>query len=398
MKRKIRLFPALGAFFAVAAAVSACGGDGVPGNAVVRVGDQSIKKSTFDHWMRIAAISQQGQQNPSATTPPKANIPDAPDFKACIAQKAKTAPKPAKGQPEPTTAQLKQQCKQEYEGLKSQVLDFLVKTTWLDGEAEEQNVKVTDRDVQKKLDEAKKGLGTEQDFQRFLTRAGLTEADVFYQQRSQLLEQKLTEKITKGKDKVTDAQVNQYYEKNKERFAQPERRDLRVVLTKTKERADDARSALDGGQSWKAVAKRFSTDPTSKNSAGKLPDVAKGQQEKAFDTAIFKARKGVLTGPVKTQFGYYIFVVTDVTPGKQQSLRESSASIKQILAQENQRKALETYGKDYRKRWKSETKCREEFMIADCDNAPKEKQKQTTVPPGGQTAPQQGQGTDTQPR
>jgi foldase protein PrsA len=396
--KKIRVFPALGAFFAVAIAVSACGGDGVPGNAVVRVGDQSIKKTTFDHWMRVAAISQQGQQNPSATTPPKANIPDAPDFKACIAQKAKTAPKPAKGQPEPTTAQLKQQCKQEYEGLKSQVLDFLIKTTWLDGEAERQNVKVTDRDVQKKLDEAKKGLGTEQEFQRFLTRAGLTEADVFYQQRSQLLEQQLTEKITKGKDKVTDAQVSQYYEKNKERFAQPERRDLRIVLTKTKARAEAAKSALDGGQSWKSVAKEYSTDQASKNTGGKLPGVAKGQQEKALDTAVFKASKGVLSGPVKTQFGYYIFVVTDVTRGKQQSLRESSASIKQILAQENQRKALEAFGKEYRKRWKSETKCREEFMIADCDNAPEEKQQQTTVPPGGQTAPQQGQGETTQPR
>jgi foldase protein PrsA len=145
------------------------------------------------------------------------------------------------------------------------------------------------------------------------------------------------------------------------------------------------------------VAKEYSTDTTSKNTGGKLPGVGKGQQEKAFDTAIFKARKGVLTGPVKTQFGYYVFVVTDVTAAQQQSLRESSASIKQILAQENQRKALETYGKDYRKRWKSETKCREEFMIADCDNAPKEKQ-QTTVPPGAQTAPQQGQGSTTQPR
>jgi foldase protein PrsA len=396
MRTKIRQFMALGAFFVVAAAVTACGGDGVPGNAVVRVGDQSIKKSTFDHWMRIAAISQAGQQNPTATTPPKANIPDAPEFKACIAQKAKTAPKPAKGQPKPTTAQLKQQCKQEYDTLKTQVLDFLVKTTWLDGEAQKEGVKVTDSEVQKKLDEAKKGLGTERDFQRFLTRAGLTEADVFYQQRSQLLEQKLTEKITKGKDKVTDAQVSQYYEKNKERFAQPERRDLRIVLTKTKARADAAKRALDGGQSWRSVAKEYSTDQASKNTGGKLPGVAKGQQEKALDTAVFKARKGVLTGPVKTQFGYYIFVVTDVTAAKQQSLRESSASIKQILAQENQRKALEAYGKDYRKRWKSETKCREEFMIPDCDNAPEE--KQTTVPPGGQTAPQQGQETTTQPR
>jgi parvulin-like peptidyl-prolyl isomerase len=396
MTTKLRLSLALGAFFVAAAAISACGGDEVPGNAVVRVGDQSIKKDTFDHWLRIAAISQQGQQTANATTPPKANIPDAPDYKACIAQKAKTAAKPAKGQPEPTTAQFKAQCKQEYEALKSQVLDFLIKTTWLDGEAKKENVAVTDKDVEKKLDEAKKGLGTDQDFQKFLTRAGLTEADVFYQQRSQLLEQKLTEKITKGKDKVTDAQVNQYYEKNKQRFAQPERRDLRIVLTKTKARAEAAKRALDGGQSWKAVAKTYSIDQASKASGGKLPGVAKGQQEKALDAAVFKAKKGAITGPVKTQFGYYVFVVTKVTAAEQQSLRESSASIKQILGQENQRKALETYGKDYRERWKSATKCRDDYTVADCDNAPKAKAQTTTVPPGGQTTPQQGTDTTTQ--
>ena len=52
---------ALCAFFVLPAlALSACGSD-VPGNSVAKVGDQSIKKTTFDHWMQIAAVSQAGQ-------------------------------------------------------------------------------------------------------------------------------------------------------------------------------------------------------------------------------------------------------------------------------------------------------------------------------------------------
>ena len=38
-----------------------------------------------------------------------------------------------------------------------------------------------------------------------------------------------------------------------------ERRDLNIVLTKTKAKADEAKDALDGGQSWKAVASKFSS-------------------------------------------------------------------------------------------------------------------------------------------
>src|SRR4051794_7273079 len=390
---------ALCAFFVVPALVlSACGGD-VPGNSVAKVGDQSIKKATFDHWMQIAAVSQAGQANPNASGTPKAQIPDAPAFTKCVANKKTTAAKPAKGQPEPTEAQLKGQCKQEYDQLKTQVLEFLIRGTWLDQEAGKQKVKVSNGEVQKQIDAAKKqAFQKPEDFQKFLQRQGLTEADVFFQQRSQLLEQKLTQKVTKGKDQVTDAQIQQYYDKNKSKFATPERRDLRIVLTKTQARANAAKSALDSGQSWTSVAKRFSIDQASKSQGGKLSGVAKGQQEKALDDAIFRAQKGKLVGPVKTQFGYYVLQVSNVTPAKQQSLAQSKASIQQILQSDNQRKALDKFGKDYRKRWKAETSCRKGFTTADCKNGPKTQPTTATGPAAQQQQPPQQQAPQQAPQ
>jgi foldase protein PrsA len=387
---------ALCAFFVVPAlALAACGSD-VPGNSVARVGDQSIKKTTFDHWMQIAAVSQAGQTDPNATGTPKAQIPDAPNFTKCVAQKKATAAKPAKGQPEPTEAQLKGQCKQEYDTLRNQVLEFLIRGNWIEQETTKQDLKVTDKEVQKQIDAAvKQAFQNPGDFQKFLQRSGLTQADVFYQQRNQLLQQKLTEKVTKAQSKVSDAQIQQYYDKNKSRFATPERRDLRIVLTKTQARAAQAKSALDSGQSWKSVTKRFSIDQASKAQGGLLTGVAKGQQEKALDDAIFKAEKGKLVGPVKTQFGYYVLEVSKITPAKQQSLDQSKASIKQILTSDNQRKALDKFGKDYRKRWKAETSCRKGFTTADCKNGPKAQPATSTA--AQQQAPQTSTGTTTQP-
>src|SRR5689334_8137005 len=211
---------ALCAFFVLPALLlAACGGGGVPGNSVVRVGDQSIKKSTFDHWMKIAAVSQAGQAAGQAGTP-KAVVPDAPDFTKCVANKKATAPKPAKGVPEPTAAQLKGQCQQEYNALRDQVLEFLIRGNWIEQETTKQNVKVSDKEVQKQIDAAvKQAFQNPQQFQQFLVRSGLTQADVFYQQRNQLLQQKLTEKVTKSSTKVTDAQIQAYYDKNKSKFA-----------------------------------------------------------------------------------------------------------------------------------------------------------------------------------
>jgi foldase protein PrsA len=381
-----------------ALALAACG-DNVPGDSVAKVDDTTIKKATFDHWMQIAAISSQGAA--AGANAPKPQIPVPPDYTACVANKKKTAPKPAKGQPQPSDADYKAQCKQEYEGLRDQVMQLLIQNEWVSGEAEQQDIKISDAEVKKAFDQQKKqSFPKEKDYQEFLKSSGFTEQDVLFRVRLEQLSNKLREKIVKGKDKVTDEQVKAYYEKNKQRFAQPERRDLRIVLTRNKAKADQAKSALEGGGSWKSVAKEYSIDQASKDQGGQLLAVAKGQQEPALDKAVFGAKRGQLTGPVKTQFGYYVFEVQKVTPASQQSQQEATATIKGILASENQQKALDKFIKDFQKEWKEKTNCRKGYVTQDCKNAPKAKSTSTT-PPGAQPQqpqqPQQGQGQQPQP-
>ncbi len=382
--RKRLLVLALGAFFVPASIVAGCGG--VPGNAVAEVDGNTIEKSTFDHWLAVA--SKAGGQ--AAAAPPKPT-----KFTACIAQKRKTTPKPAKGQPKVTDGQLKTQCKQEYESLRDQVMQLLVSFEWIEGEAKEMDIKVSDAEIKKTFDKQKKeAFPKDADFKKFLKDSGQTEADIVKRVRLDTLSNKIREKVTKGKDKVSDAQIETYYNKNKARFAQPERRDLRIVLTKGEAKAKQARRAIAGGQSFAKVAKRFSIDQASKTQGGKLPAVAKGQQEKALDNAIFKAKKGRLTGPVKTQFGYYVFEVTKVTAASQQTLEQAKATIKQTLASQNQQKALDKFVKSFRKRWKAKTDCATAFRTQDCKNAPKA--TPTPTPPPG-TAPTQPQPAATPP-
>jgi foldase protein PrsA len=376
MRKTKLLTMALGAFFVPAALVAGCGG--VPGNAVAEVDGTAIEKKEFDHWLTVAAKSG-GQAAAAAPKPP--------GFAACVNQKRKTTPKPAKGQPKVTDSQLKSQCKQEYEALRNQVLQLLISFEWIEGEAKDMDIKVSDSEVKKSFDKQRKeAFPKDADFQKFLKDSGQTQGDILKRVRLDTLSNKIREKVTKGKDKVTDAQITDYYNKNKQRFAQPERRDLRIVLTKGEAKAKQAKRALDSGQSFKTVAKKFSIDQASKAQGGKLPAVAKGQQEKALDTAIFKAKKGQLTGPVKTQFGYYVFEVTKVTKASQQTLAQAKETIRQTLASQNQQKALDKFVKSFRKRWKAKTDCREGFRTADCKNAPKATPTPTPTPP---TAPAQ---------
>jgi len=197
-----------------ALALAACGDDNVPGNAVAKVDDELITKKDFDHWMRIAAISSQAQmQSPDSKETPKAQIPDPPEFTKCVANKKKTAPKPAKGQPRTTDAQYKEQCKQEYEGLRDQVMQLLIQEKWVAGEAAEQDIKVTDAEVRKQFEQQKKqSFPKEKDYKEFLKTSGFTEQDVLFRVRLEQLSNKLREKVIKGKDKVTDEQIRAYYD------------------------------------------------------------------------------------------------------------------------------------------------------------------------------------------
>jgi len=175
-------------------------------------------------------------------------------------------------------------------------------------------------------------------------------------------------------------------------FAQPQTRDLLVVLNPNKAKAQAALKAINSGQSWKSVAKKYSTDSASKAQGGKLPNVTKGQQEKGFDTAIFSAPKNKVQGPVKTQFGYYVFKVTKDTPAKQQTLAQVHDTIKNLLQSQNQQKALNDFVTSFQKDYKAKTNCAKGYVVDQCKNAPKP--KSATQPLNGgspQTgAPQQG--------
>ena len=200
MKRYLRVL-ALGAFFVPAAILAGCGEEGIPGNAVAEVDGTAIEKADFEHWLDIAAKSS-GQ--------PDAVVPKPPEFTECIAQAKKAAAKPAEGQPKQTDADYKKQCQQQYDQLREQVLGLLISFEWIEREAEEQGVKVTDAEVKKSFEEQKKqSYPKDADFKKFLEQSGYTNEDLLMRVRLDVLSNKIRDKVTKGKDKVSDAQVEE---------------------------------------------------------------------------------------------------------------------------------------------------------------------------------------------
>jgi foldase protein PrsA len=380
VKKYRRSITALCAFFVVGAGLAACGSD-VPGNSVADVAGNPITTQAFNHWMYVAAKSQAAQSPGSPVIVPS----DPPNFTACVAQVRKQVPQLAKE----TDKQLKTQCKSLFTSLSSQVMDFLIKGYWYQAEAAKLGIKVSDADVQKAFTAAKnQQFQTAAQFQQFLSQTGQTQADILFRFRINQLFQKLIARHTK---KITPAVIQQYYQTHLSQFGTPASRNIRVVLTKTKAQADAARAALQSGQSWAAVAKKYSTDPSTKNNGGLISGAQKGQEDQGLSGA-FSAPLNKLGGPVKGQFGYYVYEVTKINQPTQQTLAQATPLIQQTLQGQQQTNAQTALDKQAKKAWFSQTKCRSGYAMADCSGykAPKTSTTalpQQTAPPSQQTPP-----------
>jgi foldase protein PrsA len=360
-----RFIPALGAVLFALVGLSACGG-GVPSNAVLQVDGTPISKATFLHWMGVAAAATATTEG----TASKPVLPEPPHYTACIAHLEATQPKSAKTTP----AQLKSQCEQQFKTLQQEVLGFLISSQWVLGEANSLGVNVSDKEVKKRFNQIKEQqFPKAAEFEKFLANSGQSVSDLLLRVKLNLLSSKIQQKIVKAKSNVSQAQIAKYYNEHKSRFEVPEKRSVNIILTKTEAAANKAKSEISSGKSFESVAKAVSTDPLSKANGGKLSEVVKGQEEQALSNAIFSAHTNVLSGPVKTPFGYYIYEVKGVTPGSAQTLAQAQSSVRSQLVATSQQSALSNFVKNFKKKWTSKTECVKTYggvpvstVIVDC--------------------------------
>jgi foldase protein PrsA len=372
------------------------GGSGVDPDAVARVGDEKIEKSEFDHWLETAARSQQTTLSPAgggATA-----VPDPPDYRECISskqqqaealQQAETEERGDAPPPEtPSTEDLRLQCEEEYELLKEQVMQFLVQAEAVQQEAEERGVELSDEEVRARFDDLKQeSFPDDQQYQQFLEQSGMSEEDLLYRVRLDLLINEIRESVLAEEGEVSEEEIAAYYEENRDQppVGQPEERKLRAVVTESEEQAQEARERIEDGDSWEEVARDLSIDPASKEQGGQLT-LQEGAEEEALNDAVFTAEKGELEGPVETELGWYVFEVEEIQPAEERTLEESREAIADLLRTQREQEILTRFQNEFTDRVRDKTVCAEEFVIVGCKNGPEAEE----APPPGVPVPPEG--------
>ncbi|HET6683898.1 MAG TPA: peptidylprolyl isomerase [Gaiella sp.] len=241
----------------------------------------------------------------------------------------------------------------EYQSLQTQAVAFLVQRQEYAREADKLGVKVTDPQIQKKVDEVKKQYfgGNQKKFEAGLKAQAYTLDALRDDARAQLVSEGIYKDITNGV-KVSDGEAQQFYDQNIDRYKVADSRQVRHILVKTKAEADKLHDELQNGASFATLAKEHSEDPGSKDQGGKLT-VSKGQTVAEFDKAAFSLDTNEISDPVKTQYGYHIIQpLTDVKKGRVTPFTDVRTQIKSQLLQQKKSDAVSDWVAKVEKEYK----------------------------------------------
>lgn len=188
---------------------------------------------------------------------------------------------------------------QDYQGkkfldvIKENVLNNLIAEKLLVQEAIKNNITVTDKEIEEEYQK-------EQQISK-----DITKEDV----KNYLLINKLFDQYTKDL-KLTEEELKKYYEENKNQFEVVKASHILVQDEKT---AEDIYNRLMKGEDFATLAKEYSIDTATKDQGGDLGEFPHGVMVPEFDEAVFSLKKGEISKPVKTDYGYHIIKSEGIT-------------------------------------------------------------------------------------
>lgn len=162
-------------------------------------------------------------------------------------------------------------------------------------------------------------------FESVLQQAGYADEDDFREAvKTSLLQQKA---IADGVD-VSDDEIKTRYEHMKT--------DLNAshILVADEDTAKEVKQKLDDGEDWDKLVKEYSTDTATVENKGSLDWFTAGTMDSAFEDAAYKLKKGEISDPVETSYGWHIIRLDDTRDTEQEvgSLDEERDQIKTELA------------------------------------------------------------------
>jgi peptidyl-prolyl cis-trans isomerase C len=110
---------------------------------------------------------------------------------------------------------------------------------------------------------------------------------------------------------ISDADAKKFYENQVGSLKSDEEVRARHILVVSKDKAREVYEKLAHGSDFAQLAREYSKDPGSKDQGGDLGFFGRGQMVPQFEEAAFRLKKGEVSEPFESQFGWHIVRLDD---------------------------------------------------------------------------------------
>ena len=222
---------------------------------------------------------------------------------------------------------------------KKNILNQLIDYELLYQQAQKEKVKISNDEINLEIDKIKDNFSTPEEFDEALKINKITLAQLKEDIKRQLMINKVLEEA-KSQVIISDEELLEYYNENKESFREPEQVHARHILLETEEEANNLLLLLkEGLTDFAELAKEKSIGPSAP-SGGDLGFFARGQMVKEFEDAAFSVEPGEISDVVQTQFGYHIIKCEEKKEEHSPTFEEAKERISNTLRSQRENEAI----------------------------------------------------------
>jgi hypothetical protein len=246
-----------------------------------------------------------------------------------------------------------------------QALALLIYLHWLIGEASRVDLHLSQGQLERMVEQQERSMPAgRHEFLELLDASGEASADVEFETRARWAAHALAGELTieverTAKGRVSSDTILRFYRAHAARYHLRERRFYDLV-----ERIPSRAAAV-------ALAKQLGTgrhfsERSSKERPYRPRTFAGLPGQATVYRAVFRAKVGVLTGPLPLQGAYALFVLRRIEPARVQPLAEVRGAIERQLLASAERSVRAQLISEFRARWTSQTDCRPGYVVQKC--------------------------------
>lgn len=207
----------------------------------------------------------------------------------------------------------------------------------------EKGISISKKDLNTEFSKIEKKFDTSKKFKEALKQTGITKEELRGFLNKKLLAAKAKEMEITSRAAYKEADVKDYYEKNKGSYKRPEEFKASHILIKVdpsatnedKEKslklAKELVARIKKGEDFEDLAVKYSDDKGSGSIGGNLGTFHKGMADEAFEKALLSLKVGEISDAVETIYGYHIIKLTGKKPETQLTYDDVKATIKSQL-------------------------------------------------------------------